>query len=331
MIQTPVTGHTVVDEDFKVSSDSGKTFEPGPGVPVSKLVKRALHIAQHPGSQLSCTWSFKTFFLPMEISSMVAAVIGARDSIHNDIGALRYKLQPEDQVYWNLATRSQTKRILLTRLKPQITTYQCRVRQELTIGAHRVLLDALREGLEIIEVLMPMLDEYDRALQEIRDEEFRNLQIQLTTTQLEESRKAIKQADTVARLTILAFIYIPISCVCGIFGMNLIEAPSGYPSWVFGVTLTIVLITTVAIAMGGRLYLFSLRLLFYVSKALVYDKIVFYPLRKKPVIWIALRNLIELPDQIRRRYRRAREKLLSFIEQVREAEPPEERIRRHRG
>ena len=46
-------------------------------------------------------------------------------------------------------------------------------------------------------------------------------QKKLTLLQIEESRKAIQQAETVRRLTILAFIFIPLSTVCGFFGMNI--------------------------------------------------------------------------------------------------------------
>jgi hypothetical protein len=88
------------------------------------------------------------------------------------------------------------------------------------------------------------------------DQSFRDLQIKLAQTQLEESRKAIKQADTVARLTILAFIFIPVGAVCGFFGMNIVEvaAGGGFPWWVFGTTIGVVLAMTLFLAFADSLY-----------------------------------------------------------------------------
>lgn len=77
-------------------------------------------------------------------------------------------------------------------------------------------------------------------------------QNRLAETQLKESRKAIQQADTIKRLTILAFIYIPIQTSATIYGMNISEivqrqrAPS---VWTFAVT-TLVLLAATLLAAG---------------------------------------------------------------------------------
>ena len=66
-------------------------------------------------------------------------------------------------------------------------------------------------------------DNLEEIIQHI-DIRLRNAEVSLQTllanTQLEESRKAIQQGETVKRLTILAFIYVPVSCVSSVFGMN---------------------------------------------------------------------------------------------------------------
>ncbi|ETN39551.1 uncharacterized protein HMPREF1541_05777 [Cyphellophora europaea CBS 101466] len=90
-----------------------------------------------------------------------------------------------------------------------------------------------------------------------------DLQIELTQTQIRESRKAIEQATTVTRLTILAFVYIPTSCVCGIFGMNFVQTPDGFEISTFAITLSIVLTTTVWLAFAHKFTTFAVRVCFY--------------------------------------------------------------------
>ena len=81
--------------------------------------------------------------------------------------------------------------------------------------------------------------------QVIRSNESR-LQIDLVNTQIEESRKAIQQAEVVKRLTALAFVFIPISTVCSAFGMNIQELSHNLPSaWVFATVALAVAISTV--------------------------------------------------------------------------------------
>ena len=71
----------------------------------------------------------------------------------------------------------------------------------------------------------------------------------LAKTQLEESRKAIKQGDTVKHLTTLAFLYIPVSCVASIFGMNVAELDPGPPVWMFVVAATCITILTIVVSL----------------------------------------------------------------------------------
>jgi hypothetical protein len=67
-----------------------------------------------------------------------------------------------------------------------------------------------------------------RALeQHIRD----SLHINIGNISLEESRRSIKQADGVERLTSLAFIFLPIFLVTSFFGMNIQEITGSGASW----------------------------------------------------------------------------------------------------
>lgn len=95
-----------------------------------------------------------------------------------------------------------------------------------------------------------VLDDIDDAL---RNNE-RDLQIELTTLQIEESRKAIHQGAVVKRLTALAFIFIPISTVCSAFGMNIQELGNGLPSvWIFAVVALTIATTTALCSLESSL------------------------------------------------------------------------------
>ncbi|KAL8804908.1 MAG: hypothetical protein Q9182_002310, partial [Xanthomendoza sp. 2 TL-2023] len=105
-----------------------------------------------------------------------------------------------------------------------------------------------------------VLDDVEDAL---RNNE-RDLQIQLTTLQIEESRKAIRQGAVVKRLTALAFIFIPISTVCSAFGMNIREFEAGFPSvWTFAVVALVAagLTTICSLELSGNLFWATLSLL----------------------------------------------------------------------
>ncbi|KAI4220451.1 MAG: hypothetical protein L6R36_007612 [Xanthoria steineri] len=93
-----------------------------------------------------------------------------------------------------------------------------------------------------------VLDDVENALRSNEGD----LQMNLTSLQIEEARKAMQQGAVVKRLTALAFVFIPISTVCSAFGMNVREFGPGMPSvWVFGV---------VALTISGLTVLCSLEL-----------------------------------------------------------------------
>lgn len=83
------------------------------------------------------------------------------------------------------------------------------------------------------------------------------LQIDLMNTQIEESRKAIQQAEVVKRLTALAFVFIPISTVCSAFGMNIEQLSHDMPSvWVFATVALAITISTLICStqLAGNLF-----------------------------------------------------------------------------
>lgn len=109
---------------------------------------------------------------------------------------------------------------------------------------------------KIVAKIELQLQQTEKQLTVCIDQSFRDLQITLAQTQLEESGKSIKQADTVARLTILAFVFIPISAICGFFGMNIVEIADdgGFSFCIFGVTTGVVLAMALPVAFADSIY-----------------------------------------------------------------------------
>lgn len=80
-----------------------------------------------------------------------------------------------------------------------------------------------------------------------------DLQIELTRLQIRESRQAMDQANTVAKLTVLAFIFIPVSSISGVFGMNVPEIMHNARLWMFGVISGAVVAATLVLAFLGTI------------------------------------------------------------------------------
>ena len=78
-------------------------------------------------------------------------------------------------------------------------------------------------------------------------------QIELSQVQIAESRKAIQQAETMRKLTILAFVFIPASTICSFFGMNVKELDNYPRIWVFVTTLSLVIALVLMIATADGL------------------------------------------------------------------------------
>ena len=63
-----------------------------------------------------------------------------------------------------------------------------------------------------------------------------------------ESRRSIELADSVKRLTVLALVFVPLSLVTGVFGMNVREFGQGETGvWIFVVVSVVVLVLGVAV------------------------------------------------------------------------------------
>ncbi|KAI4283839.1 MAG: hypothetical protein L6R38_001886 [Xanthoria sp. 2 TBL-2021] len=105
-----------------------------------------------------------------------------------------------------------------------------------------------------------VLDDVEDALRSNEGD----LQMDLTSLQIEEARKAIQQGAVVKRLTALAFVFIPISTVCSAFGMNVREFGHDLPSvWVFAVVALAVATLTVfcSLELSGNIFWAILSLL----------------------------------------------------------------------
>ena len=86
----------------------------------------------------------------------------------------------------------------------------------------------------------------------------------LTEMQIVESRRSIAEAESVSKLTELAFVFIPLSFVASLFSMQVKELSDGVPLYVF----TVAAIATVFIAYAMRLSIRSSRLIEYKTQIL---------------------------------------------------------------
>ena len=101
--------------------------------------------------------------------------------------------------------------------------------------------------------------DYDEILAQARQFEG-DLKDHMTTyvgiMTLKESKKSIQLADNVRRVTQLAFIFVPLTFVTSIFGMNLEEFGNGnIKTWVFLVVASAVTVTVFALLIMSRLFL----------------------------------------------------------------------------
>lgn len=76
------------------------------------------------------------------------------------------------------------------------------------------------------------------------------LQIRTTSLQMQDARQSLRETHSVSRITELAFIFLPLTFIPGVFGMNLkpFSAPNdqqqrdGAPMWQFWTTLVVILV-----------------------------------------------------------------------------------------
>jgi hypothetical protein len=87
----------------------------------------------------------------------------------------------------------------------------------------------------------------------------------LTEMQIVDSRRSIAEAESISKLTELAFVFIPLSFVASLFSMEVRELNGGVPVYVF----ILAAIATVFVAYAMRLGIRSSRLIEYKSKMLL--------------------------------------------------------------
>ncbi|KAI9775116.1 MAG: hypothetical protein M1839_001427 [Geoglossum umbratile] len=108
----------------------------------------------------------------------------------------------------------------------------------------------------LLEDYRELQQRIEQAQQDLRD--YLNRHVSMMSLKesrlgVEASSRAIMQARSVNRLTKLAFVFIPLSFVSSIFGMNFKELGTGQLSiWIFGVTasLLVVLVALIAFAVS---------------------------------------------------------------------------------
>jgi hypothetical protein len=220
----------------------------------------------------------------------------ARDVIKTDVNALGKRSHVDGQFLITCAERSQARSALLSSLRRRshytrqtMVTLPAELRQ---FGESYLL------AAETVNSQSLVLEELHSPIQDLKEQEFRKLQVELTKTQIRESRVAIHQSTLVTKLTILAFICIPTSCVCGVFGMNIIETPNGFPLWVFGLTLSIVIVSTVFLSFASTLHHLWLkgatRLLIWKVKLVRHQSVRWGPVWKRAEPRLAVVTLLEV-------------------------------------
>jgi CorA-like Mg2+ transporter protein len=283
--------------------------------PVLRLCQR--NFTERSDSLSSC----RRHMCMLELAAVAQALRNLQDVVGSDVRLLRGKFSSEPDFLSQIASRSRAWRVLCSNLTSKIPNLVLRAQSRLPQSLLIISTRAMNECLMIAEGQLKILDELDHVVNERREAPFRALQIKLTSTQIDESRKAMKQADTVARLTMLAFIYIPTSCVCGVFGMNIVETPNGFPLWVFGLTLAVTLITTLWVALPGPRNMFLIQYQFYWLKGFVYDHM-------DEISWVFqwLVSVVTLPGKIQKAYKRKRREIADKVQKGRHVQPGSHRL-----
>lgn len=101
-------------------------------------------------------------------------------------------------------------------------------------------------------------DNWERLIEETTKLEaflMETFQLFMSSVSVQDSRLSINQARRGSQITLLALIYVPLSFVTGIFGMNIQQiSGSGLNIWVCFVTLVPVIVLTVLIFFAVKYY-----------------------------------------------------------------------------
>jgi Mg2+ and Co2+ transporter CorA len=102
-------------------------------------------------------------------------------------------------------------------------------------------------AMEAAEELLRDIEHLEERTTELLERCKIGMSVLMTYVMLAESRQAISQGERVAKLTLLAYGYIPLSFTCSFFGMNVTEIVSGRLSiWVWVVTTIPLFVLTVS-------------------------------------------------------------------------------------
>jgi Mg2+ and Co2+ transporter CorA len=100
---------------------------------------------------------------------------------------------------------------------------------------------------EAAEELLRDMEHLEERTRELLERCKTGMSVLMNYVMLAESRQAISQGQRVAKLTLLAFLYIPLSFTCSLFGMNVTQINSSLLSiWVWVVTTIPVFVLTVS-------------------------------------------------------------------------------------
>jgi Mg2+ and Co2+ transporter CorA len=100
---------------------------------------------------------------------------------------------------------------------------------------------------EAAEELLRDMEHLEERMKELLERCKTGMSVLMNRVLLAESRQAMSQNQRVAKLTMLAFLYIPLSFTCGLFGMNVTEIVSGHLSvWVWFLTTVPVFLISVS-------------------------------------------------------------------------------------
>ena len=103
------------------------------------------------------------------------------------------------------------------------------------------------KAVEAAEELLHDMEYLEERTKELLERCKSGMSVLMNYVLLAESRQAMSQGQRVAKLTMLAFLYIPLSFTCGLFGMNVTEIVSGHLSvWVWVVTTIPVFLISVS-------------------------------------------------------------------------------------
>ena len=260
-----VRKHEQIDPRPHVRSLAGKTDSADPDVAVwlaslklsNKVVgglRNPLYVIVNLFREGLLHWEAHTVYVARAVDELSSLSDSARDD-----GGLRPQTQLKQLIYQSTSVLSELMDSINSAIELD-ASFEATSRQRKGSRAFDPLCrQSLQELKASLELIRTKLERHLPALQHHIDLIRVRQQVQLAETQLEESRKAIQQADTIKRLTILAFVYIPIQTAASIFGMNVGELSRSPSIWTFVVVALVMLSITILAAGWHHIQRFAIR------------------------------------------------------------------------